>query len=626
MEMDFLNNPLIKQKLMAQPFFDLSYNNQRLNVILPLEDEPVKELEKIFNKIIHDDKIENNYYELNNLFTLAQMVEQNIVTNLIIKTVNTKILSIQDTIFSDNGKLDEINLGMYIQLWKSYKDFCTKMYLLIKNYHQYLVDMNIQIGKIHHNIMSIIQMCMFYNSIINKQDNENILHIVSKDLANIDKKNIEQLIDYIDSIRAFIIMKDFTNVDRDKLSNIIRAIMGKTTIVNIMCEHMHHLLKSLSNNQPIVDESEYETVVANDAEKKTIKKIYKIATILSTYSDKLKLVTCYSKFMQSRIIDLKYDNLELEIEIVRRISGALGKEDAQKMIDAIADILNTKNANQVIQSADIKVKSDEYKKLTNISTKILAPIVLTKNIWKIYNITELEPAYPLEMKCYLDIISKSYLSIYRGDYIINWQPTMGSAQFTAHLGQKKIDITCNILQSMALLYLNDNIETTSSKFAKDVLINTELSSKIFESLFEANIIIYLHIDHIEDPVYIINLQNYMGDAKIDIRPIFVDVFKVETEVNSKKSKKNNDADDIIDIIDEKNISYNNFISSQIKKLRENIPDLTNSEYMGLAAEEWAKYPSKKAVAKKAVAKTVAKKAVAKKSKAKEPMPEYNPDE
>ncbi len=48
------------------------------------------------------------------------------------------------------------------------------------------------------------------------------------------------------------------------------------------------------------------------------------------------------------------------------------------------------------------------------------------------------------MKCYMDIILKSYLSLYQNRYIINWQPTMGSAQFEAQLGQRKVDIICNI--------------------------------------------------------------------------------------------------------------------------------------------------------------------------------------
>jgi hypothetical protein len=593
--MELLNNAAIKEQLSHRSFFDLCSNNSRLNIIIPLEENAIDKLKEIFNKIVSNDKMDDGYYLLQNLFVHAQMVDPNIVINLIIDSIKSKINIIRETIFNENGKLDYINIGMYIQVWKSYKDFSQKIYVLIKNYQQYLVERNIKTGKISHDILSIIQICMFYDGIINKENNDKILSLVSKDLNEIDKKNIEQLIDYIDSIRAFMIMKEFTFVDREKLSVIIKNIMNCTNIVNIMCAHMHNLLKSLTNKQMVIDDTEYETIIAGDTEKKLIKKIYKMATILSTYAEKTKLLACYSKFMQIRIIDLKYDNLELEIEIIRRISGALGKEDAQKLIDAIADIINTKNANQVIQVAEIKVKSDEYKKIENITSKVLCPIILTKNIWKIYNTSDMEPIYPLEMKCYLDIITKSYLNIYQGQYIIDWQPTMGSAQFEAQIGSKKIDITCNILQAMALMYLNDNLQTTASKFATDSFINLELATKIFESLFEANLVIYLSIDKKDDPMYIVNKQNYTGENKIDIRRIFVETFEVEEEKATIKKQTNvcNDKKNGKNKKDENSsyplMSYLSFVSTTVKNLEKTKPGLKNSEYMKMAASKWVDY-------------------------------------
>ncbi len=160
---------------------------------------------------------------------------------------------------------------MYIQLWQSYKDFSQKMYVLLKNYQNYLVEKNIKTGKITYNILSIIQFCMFYSKIIGNGKN-NIINDCSDELNDIDKRNIEQLIDYIDSIRAFMIMKDFANVDRDKLTTIIKNIMCKTSIVYIMCLHLHNLLKNITNKQAVMDETEYETVIANDVEKKNYSK------------------------------------------------------------------------------------------------------------------------------------------------------------------------------------------------------------------------------------------------------------------------------------------------------------------------------------------------------------------
>lgn len=525
--MEILKNPNIKNRLEKKLAYHLTKNNQRLNVIFPLEDSPKESLQEIFNKVITEEKIENGYYQLQNLFTLAQMNDPNAIINLVIDVVDKKIKTIYDTIYNENGNLDPINLPMYIQLWKSYRDFTQKIYYIINHYQHYLVEKKIKMGKIFYDILSVVQICMFYDNIIGK-NSANILTIVSQEISNIDKKNVDQLIDYIDSIRTFILMKEFTTIDKDKLVAVIKNIMSKVQIVNILCLYMNQLLKSLTNKQVVLDETEYETVSSTSFEKVTIRRIYKIATILSSYADKKLLLPCYSKFMQSRIIDPEYDNLELDIKLVRRISAVLGREDAQKLIDAISDIINSRNANELIHQAEVKMTSNEYKKMPEINTKILNPIILTKNAWKIYNVTDLDINYPLEMKCYLEMITKSYHQLYNGEFVIDWQPTMGYARFEAQLGSKHVDITCNILQAMVLVYLNDFPSTTVSQFSRYTYLNKDLAAKIFESLFESNIIICLD-DQPEETVYTVNTVNYTGNNVVDIRKSFVEVFEVEIE-------------------------------------------------------------------------------------------------
>ena len=576
--MELLNNEFIQQRITNRNYFDLKNNNQRLGVILLVDDDPVEKLKEVFMQILAEETPMCGYHQLHNLFSGAQIINENIIINLIVETIDHKIMTIYDTIFDNNKLVASIDVGMYIQAWKSYKEFTHRMYNLIKNYQQFLVERSIKTNKISHDILSILQICMFYNKIINPNENNDILKTISDDLGEIDKKNIEQLIDYIDSIRTFMIMKDFTNINRSSLANTIKLIVNRTEIINMLCGYMHTLLISLTNKCNVIDDSEYDTVFANDFEKQTIKKIYKIATILSQYSDRTKLLLCYSKFMQTRIIDLSYNNLELEIELVRRLSGILGKDESQKLIDAIGDIIQVQNANQIIQFAEIKLTSEEYKNLVAISTKKISPIILTKSVWKIYNLSELDPNYPLEMKCYMDIISKSYKSIYQGKYIINWQPTLGSAQFEAQLGSKKVHITCNILQAMVLMYLNDNPCTTASAFSNDAFINLELVQKIFESLFEANLIINSENSNKTESIYTIN-RNYTGDTKIDLRKNFIEVFSVEKHIDDKQSLTTSNT----------NMTYNEFIKNQMDVLRKTHPNLKNTERMKIAAKEWEKY-------------------------------------
>lgn len=578
--MDLITNPLIDSQIKNQVFFDLAKNNNRLEIITFLNEDPLVELKYILNKIVHDNKVNGNYYRLNNLFKQAHLEKNNensavdIIVNLIIETICQKIKIIRDSLDNED---DDICLASYIQLWKSYKDFSQELYKLLKNNQKFLIERSIKNNKISHDILSILEICMFYDLII--ESNDTLLTFVSKDLSEINLHNIDQLIDYVDSIRAFIMMKEFTTISRDKLFEIIKNIMNKTDIINIMCIYMNNLLKNLTNKQLVIDEMEYETTDSNDAERKIIKKIYKIGTILSTYADKQKLLLCYTKFMQARIIDPNYDNLELEIEIIKRMSGTFGREESQKLIDKITDIVYSKNINQLIHKADVSIKNEEYQKLTNITPSIINAITITKNNWKIFNTSELEPIYPLEIKCYLDIIEKCYAFV-QNNYFIQWQPTLGFAQFEVYLGMKKIEITCNILQAIVLCHLNSFPETTIENFSKITLIPLILTEKIFQSLFESNILTYHQLDQ---SIYIINHQNYTGDFKIDIRKTFIEMFEVENqEIPNEDHEIPNDSENENEEDDE----HQKFIKEEIKQLSKIITELSDAKYLELAEEAW----------------------------------------
>ena len=296
--MELLSHVNIKNKLSERSFFDLKINNQRLNSIIILDENPIEKLKELFDKIVTDEKIQINRYMLHNLLSIAETIDSNIVINIIISAINKKNNSIKETISNEDGELDNINLGMYIQIWKSYKQFSDNIYKIVKNYQNHMVDKDIKIGKIPHDIIGIMQISMFYNSIVADSKND-ILSIVSNDLKEINKNNVDQLIEYLDSIRMFMIMSDFITVDKVKLVTIIKTIMNKNNVVNIMCAKLHELLLNLDNSQ---SSSEYKTENITDIETKTIKKIYKLVTLFATYVEKKKLLLFYSKFMQIRLL------------------------------------------------------------------------------------------------------------------------------------------------------------------------------------------------------------------------------------------------------------------------------------------------------------------------------------
>lgn len=507
-KMNITEHKQVLEKFKSRTCCNFYLNNERLGVIVPVLLE--NKLEDHYNDILKYSDTTIGFYELRAISNEIEMKDPEKIVNIIIDTISKKLDLLYESI---NVESSPINIDVYTQIWTEYKNFSEKLYLMIKNHQYFMVEKNIKIGKITHDILGIIQLCMFYDKIISKS---NILTDISSEIININKKNVEHLIGYIDSVRSFMLMKEFTKVDFDKLFKIIKNIMEETNIVNICCLYVDNLLKQIKNNFNAKDP---QTVEAGQHEKDTIKKIYKIISILATYSNKQKLMICHQKFLQARIVNLSYNNLELEIEIIRRMSGALGSDNSQTLIDIVIDIINTKEINKAIQKAEIKQKSDLYKGL-EINPSIIDSIIINKRIWNISNISDMNINYPPEIQCYLDTITKSYGTIHDNKYSINWQPVTSSIKVETAFGSKKVAIKCNMLQCTLLIYLGKHSQTTVEQFSDDTGIFKELASKIFESMIETDLI-ELSPDH---KYYKINTK-YAGSLNIDTRKNFIDIFK-----------------------------------------------------------------------------------------------------
>lgn len=584
--MSVTTNKHIQQKLTDHKFYDLVKNNQRLGVVIQTELDPTAKLRAIFDRIVGCDRIDDGYYEIQNLFTLVQMHSPDAVLNLIIEAVAVKLKSIDSSISLEDGSMDKVTLGMYIQLWKSYRSFCDTMSALIRTYSRYLTDSDIKIGTYHQNALSIITMCMFHDSIINRPGD--LLQTISNDLSEVDRKNIEQLIEYVDSIRAFMAMTDFTAIKRDALVAIIKSIVDKTHVINAISQYLHQLMRSLITSHKVLPE-ECETIAVTDFEKQTLRRIYKVVAILQTYSDRTKLLYCHKKYMQARIVDYKYPNLELEIEVIKRLSGRLGKDESQKLIDAVADIMNSRKIASIIQNSSIKVTSEKYKSLTDIAVTKVSPFIFSKRAWSIFNTSELRPTYPLEMQCYMDIISKCYGAMHKNEFVINWQPTMGSARFTAQLGRKQIDITCSMLQAMALMCFNETAEMTIKQFASIAFINLALAEKIISSLCEGSICIKQRNDEAGNVIYGVNTLRYAGELQTDVRRFFAQTFEEEITIESKTEASIEGSSCDADTLDTPTPpeSKSRFIAKEVARLRNTShSSASNRERLCLAHATW----------------------------------------
>lgn len=544
--MQILNIPEIYEKLYQQDYYyyNMPSNNSRLGMIINVQKYPSHQLKNILEDLLSNDKYTYNHYELHQLFSLTNIHdhEKNVIVDLIIDVISQKLDIIKGAL---HDTAENITLSVYIQVWKEYHNFTIKLADIIKNYQPHLFDKCIRINKntnhpIYKNYMydifSIIKYNLFFNKIINDPLYD-IISSISNDHLEINHSNIEQLIEYFDIIMSIeLFWFDITIELKEKIYNIITNILSDLSVINLFCNYLNNLLKNLKNKCKLhVSEFNIDNIIIpNNAERMTIKKIYKIIKILRFCKQNEKLLFCYTKFLQARIINPSYNNLELELELVKRLYYCIGKKNAQSIIHIIEDIIYSKNNCKLIQNANIKIKSDEYMHLSDISPKILNPIILDQKHWKIYNTTyQMKINYPIEMKCYLEIISKAYQNIYDNEYVIDWQPTLGSACFKAQLGNNQVHITCNTLQAIVLFYMNENPKITINQFSRDTLINKKLSKKIFESLIDSDVLMRLGRNQNNEFIYTINHNRYSNTLSIDTRMAFIETFDEESESSNQ---------------------------------------------------------------------------------------------
>jgi thiol-disulfide isomerase/thioredoxin len=516
---EILTRPEIKDYLAQIGGGDLWNNNQRLGVVVPLYKDCKAQLKEYMVQILSDNFEQANYYQLKHILQCIRMENPHIVVNELISIVEEKLSHISELVI-DNPNID---FPMYIQFWKSYSNFCDKLRQLFKEFFPELVERKIKCGKMNFDLFMILKTEMFYRQVICKI-NPNFFNEVKIDISNVNSKNVDQLLEYIDSIHTLIDMKDFVKVDSESLRKIIKNIISDLSIVNIFCGYIDRLLTQLKNGNAHIDYNQYETISMESSERYIISKLYKLTSILFTYSEKEKVLLCYRKFFQARIMDSRYNNWEIEIVLIRRLSRLLKEKESQKMVYCIEDMLESRKYRSKLHEAEIKIVNPEYSGIP-FDPKCVNPIILTKANWTIYNTSELNPNYPIEMKIYLALIENGYYNSYQNEYTINWQPTMGRCRLEAILGKRKVYITCNMLQSMAMCYANHVSDIIALKFASETCISEELALKILDSLCDASVFVK-KARIMGQQIYGIN-HNYSGPSCIDVRKIFIETLEIE---------------------------------------------------------------------------------------------------
>ena len=511
--MEVLQTYTVTKYLAKVSYYDLTADNKRLGLIQRQSNDPIALLQEKFTLLLTNDDVVYNYYQLQNLFTQIQINGPVTIYQLIISTLLQKSELIKEAITDTGG---QINMSVYLQIWQIYQKDMQKIYHLVKNF--------IGASRKQPSIFPLIKHYLFYQQIICSQPHLLQDLVANIKAENINSKNITQLIDFINIIDRFRSV-NISGIDKDSMYQTIKELVTNTHIINQCCLHLHRLILDhhYQKMTPIPSENVYSTFKPEILAKKLLNKIYQLTLLLRTYADRERLFICYTKFMQSRITNSAYtiSGLKREINLIKKIAGGIGQVRAQRLINALTDVVVSRHRNLAIKQAKIVVASEKYRCLGNFDLNIIEPLIIDQTNWIVHNVANLSPIYPIQLQCYLDIISKFWENqSEQSPQEIKWKPTLGWAQLEACLGGEiTITIICNILQAIALFYFTD--QYTIEQFIADSAINEELAQKIFHSLLLGNIIIET-VDN-----YSINIH-YCDTAKLDLRPYFIEAFEEDS--------------------------------------------------------------------------------------------------
>jgi hypothetical protein len=536
--MEVLKSLPIEKRLKDFHYYDLTANNERLGVILSIDSKGSEDkLQQVFSDIITNRKINWGYYQLRMFFINCQAYNPKSILNLLISAIEEKV----DIIYNVLKNEETIQMGQYIQIWAEYTEFCKQLYYLLNAHQKFLTERNIKISNISNNILSIVQLCAFYNKIFSPE--LKILDHITKSQFTLDSHNIDQFVNFIGALRVFLSIQKFTEVNKNKLIEIIQTYLKGAQTINFLCGYVNKLLWEINDSSNSGSDSK--------SNRLKISTVYKIASMLAIYGEREPILVSHSKFMKVRITNPRYKNLELEIEFIKRISGAIGKYPSQKLLNTVSDIIQNQTLTEILHKSTVKIVSEEYAKI-NILPKIITPLILVQKNWEVPTCGPDDIVYPLGIKYCLDVVSKFYSKVGPNDldcgYFIQWNPLLGRAKFEAEFKNKTVIINCNFLQAMLLSYLNEHPILSCKQFAEDTHLDQSLSEKLIESLANAELLV--SVDSVQQ-TYVPNFNNYVGNNNVDLHSYFVETFdpqKAETVAKSKFSYVADDPEEPINSI------------------------------------------------------------------------------
>lgn len=511
-----LNNQFDK----SQSSFDLVKQNQLFGIIKFPVIYRSNDFDEVIRKIISRESLTYNYYEINCMLSQIESSDRSYVVNKIAYALTTILMAANNSVRKTNGT-KTVTISEFNQIYKYYHDIGYELYGLLKVYQKNLVKPYCIPGGGISCILDSLERTIFFTEFIKISDTDIIQ--IENNMTHIDYHNVEQLIFYIRTIYQCMANNASSVISpahRQKLVNVIKKCLDNVKTIDCLNAYLHDVMLANNNTKTLVNNTEeYSTVNVAKITRDLNRKKYSVLNIFMRYChNKTILYLCYSKYFKIRILDSNYRNLESEISNIKTLANTFGKTNAQNLLNMVSDIMNSRKVTEIIHASTIKVTNSQYQNLPVIPS-VVKPIILDNSMWNMSCNFNIDLNYPPELQMYLDIASKMFVTYTHSKHKVKWQGLFGTATFSAHLGNREVDIKCNILQAIALSYLNSNNRISVDKLAATSGMGTKLADKVISSLFETNLL----ISNTNDKSYIVN-TNYTGDNTLDLVKAFKESF------------------------------------------------------------------------------------------------------
>lgn len=465
----------IESHIRANSKYDLESINKKLNVInFPSNNLRIQD---VLNDIDLDvSGIPYSYYQIYDKVIRPTDSTDNI-TKILIDRVTEKI-ELYNKLLADN-KLD---YAKYIQIWKDYNNFQSKLYNFCKIYADFLVNKDLKTNNFDYSLLKFISASIYYKKLFeNYIDNIAEISFKTDSGISITLSNVEEFIEYIKSIRSALLTTGICKLDNAKIISIVKDNLRDVRIINVLSGYLHTLLMTIGENHDDMDS-------INKNEKTSLQKIMSVVGIFKNYIKTDIFYKIHLKYLRARLLDISYRNYELEMHINKSLEGFLSVKQTKDITSMITDIIKSNSFSNLFKNIHIDIKSEKYQGM-KFNTSAIKPVLLQKSTWAIPNEAKIDIIYPLEISGYLELIEKAFKNKHE-DKSLEFATSVGYIEIDINIGDKTTIAECTIIQAVVLInlinsrkkYLSINRLVTATNIPRDLM------AVILDSLLDENII------------------------------------------------------------------------------------------------------------------------------------------